>query len=59
LEGGYNDTALATSVKATFDVLLGNTDIEDLLGEPPLRLLMPNINIDPLIQSIKRIHNLA
>jgi acetoin utilization deacetylase AcuC-like enzyme len=59
LEGGYNDTALATSVKATFDVLLGNTDIEDLLGEPPLRLLVPNINIAPLIQSIKRIHNLA
>jgi len=29
LEGGYNLTALAASVKATFDVLLGNATIDD------------------------------
>ncbi|GAH06148.1 unnamed protein product, partial [marine sediment metagenome] len=32
LEGGYPLDALAASVKATFDVLLGNTNIEDPLG---------------------------
>ncbi|GAH06150.1 unnamed protein product, partial [marine sediment metagenome] len=32
MEGGYPLDALAASVKATFDVLLGNTNIEDPLG---------------------------
>ncbi len=54
LEGGYNPIALATSVKATFDVLLGNTDIEDPLGQPPRRFEPPSIS--SLIKSIKEIH---
>ena len=57
LEGGYNPTALASSVKATFDVLLGNTNIEDPLGQSPHRFEV--ISIAPLIKSIKQIHTLA
>ncbi|MFC1860425.1 histone deacetylase [Chloroflexota bacterium] len=57
LEGGYNLTALAASVKATFDKLLGNTDVEDPLGQSPHRLETPDTN--PLIKKIKEIHNLA
>jgi len=56
LEGGYNLTALAASVKATFDVLLGNTDIEDPLGQSPRRFEPPSIA--PLIKLIKETHNL-
>jgi len=56
LEGGYNLTALAASVKATFDVLLGNTNIEDPLGQTRYRLAAPNLV--PLIKAIKEIHNL-
>lgn len=57
LEGGYNLTALATSIKATFDVLLGNSNIEDTLGPPPQRYGVPDVA--PLIESIKETHNLA
>jgi len=57
LEGGYNLTALAASVKATFDVLLGNTNIDDPLGKSPRGLAAPDIA--PLIKAIKEIHNLA
>ncbi len=32
LEGGYHLLTLAYSVKTTFDVLLGNVNIEDPLG---------------------------
>ena len=56
LEGGYSLTALAASVKATFDVLLGNTNIEDSLGKSPHRLAVPSIA--PLIKKIKETHNL-
>ncbi|MBA7687051.1 Histone deacetylase-like amidohydrolase [subsurface metagenome] len=57
LEGGYNLTALATSVKATFDVLLGNTSIEDPLGQSQPGFEPPTIA--PLIKAIKGIHNLS
>jgi len=57
LEGGYNVTALAVSVKATFDVLLGNTDIEDPLGQSPHRFATPDIT--PVIKAVKEIHNLV
>ena len=57
LEGGYNLTALATSIKATFDVLLGHTNIEDPLGQSPRELATPGV--DSLISQIKEIHNLA
>jgi len=56
LEGGYNLTALAASIKATFDMLLGNTTIEDPLGQPAPRVETPSIA--PLIKKIKEIHNL-
>ena len=57
LEGGYNLNALASSVKATFDVLLGHTDIEDPLGQPPREPATPGIA--SLISQIKEIHNLG
>ena len=56
LEGGYNLTALATSIRATLDVLLGNTDIEDPLGKSPRQFTAPSIA--PLIKQIKETHNL-
>ena len=56
LEGGYNLTALAASVKATFDVLLGDTDIEDSMGQSPNRFATQSIV--PLIIEIKKIHSL-
>ena len=56
LEGGYNLAALAASVKATFDVLLGETDIEDRLGPPPHRIAVPDLT--QLIKAIKEIHAL-
>ena len=37
LEGGYNLTALAASIRATFDILLGNAAIEDPRGQTPRR----------------------
>jgi len=56
LEGGYNLSALAASVKTTLDVLLGNTEIEDRLGQPPYRIAVPDIT--HLIKTIKEIHAL-
>jgi len=56
LEGGYQPEALSCSVKATFDVLLGNSEIEDPLGQPPRR--HKPADITPLIEAIKTIHNL-
>jgi len=57
LEGGYNLKALATSVKATFDVLLGNADIEDPLGQPERRWASPDIT--DLLRTIKERHKIA
>ncbi len=57
LEGGYNLRALAASVKATLDVLLGNTAIEDPLGRSPPGAEMPDTA--PLIKKVKQLHNLA
>ncbi len=56
LEGGYHLTALPASVKATFDILLGNSTIDDPLGQSPRSFEAPRI--DRLISSIKEIHNL-
>jgi len=55
LEGGYNLTALTTSIKATFDMLLGNP-IEDPLGQPQSGFEIGSI--DPLIKRIKEVHSL-
>jgi acetoin utilization deacetylase AcuC-like enzyme len=54
LEGGYNLNALAASVKATFDVLLGNS-VSDPLGQSPRSFGVPGI--DNLIKAIKEIHH--
>lgn len=56
LEGGYNQEALATSVKATFDVLMGKTEIEDPLGKSPRRTAPPDIT--SIIKHIKEGHAL-
>ncbi len=56
LEGGYHLQALAYSVKATFDVLLGNTSIEDPLGQSPRRF--QTLGVDPLLNRIREIHAL-
>jgi len=55
LEGGYNLDALAASVKATLDVLLGNNAI-DPLRQPPHS--PGKTDIDRLIEAIKEIHKL-
>ncbi len=57
LEGGYNLKALATSVKATFDVLLGKSDIEDPLGQPERHRAAPDIS--NLVTRIKEIHKIT
>jgi len=56
LEGGYHLGALAASVKATFDILLGNTSIDDPLGQSRRGFRAPNI--DRLVRAIKEIHAL-
>jgi acetoin utilization deacetylase AcuC-like enzyme len=62
LEGGYPLAALAASVKATFDVLLGEKDIDDPLGHPPSGFKLRGFetpDIASLVKSLKRIHKLA
>jgi acetoin utilization deacetylase AcuC-like enzyme len=56
LEGGYNLDALAASVKATFDILLGNTSIDDPLSQSPRRF--EAADIERLIEAVKEIHKL-
>ncbi len=56
LEGGYNLTALAASVRATFEVLLGRTVGEDPLGKSPRLANAPDIT--SLIGSVREIHGL-
>lgn len=57
LEGGYLDEALASSIKATLDVLLGNSDIVDPLGKPPAARRAPPV--DAILQAIKEMHRLG
>ena len=56
LEGGYNLDALAVSVRATLDVLLGNTATSDPLGGSPRSF--GAANIDRLITAVREIHKL-
>ncbi len=56
LEGGYNLSALAASIKATLDILLGNTSIDDPLGKSPRSAVAPKI--DRLLTAIREIHSL-
>jgi acetoin utilization deacetylase AcuC-like enzyme len=56
LEGGYNLQALASSIKAVFDVLLGNPETDDPLGEPSAGI-RPG-GFDEHIEAIRKIHHL-
>ena len=56
LEGGYDLAALSSSVRATFDVLLGKTDVEDKLGRSPYSGQPQDIT--SLMAKIKKIHSL-
>jgi acetoin utilization deacetylase AcuC-like enzyme len=57
LEGGYNLRVVASSIKAVFDVLLGNSEVEDPLGKASV-VRKPE-GFDEHIDAIKRIHHLA
>jgi acetoin utilization deacetylase AcuC-like enzyme len=57
LEGGYHLAAQAASVKATFEVLLGETSIEDPLGKPPREFTLSGV--DSLIKKVRETHGLA
>ncbi len=56
LEGGYHLLAQAWSVRATLEVLLGGSPTADPFGKPEGA---QSPNIDGLLASVKRIHNLA
>jgi acetoin utilization deacetylase AcuC-like enzyme len=56
LEGGYDHTALAWSVQACIDTLLGNEFTEDPLGDGPAT---SSSDIDALLAAVKRVHGLA
>jgi acetoin utilization deacetylase AcuC-like enzyme len=57
LEGGYHLPALAGSIKATFDVLLGKDTIEDPLGPSTRHLPAPSIN--SVLSKVKEVHALT
>jgi acetoin utilization deacetylase AcuC-like enzyme len=56
LEGGYNLQVVASSVKAVFDVLLGNAEIDDPLGKASVARKPEGF--DEHIEAIKRIHHI-
>ena len=56
LEGGYDLTALAWSVRACIDALLGNPFAEDPLGAGPR---VPGPSIDTIVDAVKRAHGLS
>lgn len=56
LEGGYNLRVVASSIKAVFDVLLGNPEIDDPLGKASMARKPEGFNEH--IREIKRIHHI-
>ncbi len=56
LEGGYNLEVVASSIKAVFNVLLGNSEIDDPLGEASMARKLEGF--DEHIEAIKRIHHI-
>jgi len=56
LEGGYNLRVVASSIKAVFDVLLGNSEIDDPMGKAPAARKPEGF--DEHIQAIKRIYHI-
>lgn len=57
LEGGYHLQALATSVKATIDVLLNKEETADPIGPPPADTKPPDIN--GIIKSLRESNRLT
>ena len=56
LEGGYNLRVVTSSIKAVFDVLLGNSEIDDPLGKASMARKPEGFNEH--IREIKRIHHI-
>jgi len=56
LEGGYHYNALASSIAATLNMLLGNTEVDDPLGKQQTK--QRSQNVDDLIETIKDKHQL-
>ena len=56
LEGGYNLRVVASSIKATFDALLGSPEIDDPLGKTPAARKPEGF--DEHIRAIKGMHRL-
>ena len=56
LEGGYNLQVIASSIKAVFDLLLGNSEIDDPLGEASMARKPEGF--DERIDTIKGIHHI-
>ena len=56
LEGGYHIPALARSIKAALEVLLGEVEIDDPLGKPPQSRKAPAV--ESIIQQVKTLHRL-
>lgn len=56
LEGGYDHTALAWSVRACIDSLLGNDFVGDPLGAGPQ---VPGPSVDVVLSAVKRAHHLT
>jgi len=56
LEGGYNLRVVTSSIKAVFDVLLGNSEVDDPLGKAPAARKPEGF--DEHIEKIKRIQHL-
>jgi acetoin utilization deacetylase AcuC-like enzyme len=57
LEGGYHRAALAYSVAATFEILLGNAEVLDPLGTPPMAYAPQDF--DGFLKMIRRIHKIV
>jgi acetoin utilization deacetylase AcuC-like enzyme len=55
LEGGYSLQVVASSIKAVFDVLLGNLGIDDPIGEAEAR---KSQGFDERIEAIKSLHHI-
>lgn len=56
LEGGYNQQVVSLSVKATFDILLGDYNIADPLGEAPTEY---HDGFEGCLRQLKSLHHLA
>ena len=56
LEGGYHRPALAFSVAATFEIMLGHDEIFDPFGQPPT--ITTPVDFDGYIAMLRQIHNL-